>query len=184
MPLPPSVSITELCQDYILLAGVRSPGVCIIRGAGSPRHWDEREGYGTSGATTVWMGAKLARFEVELQITELSDLIDFAPFALLLVRPPAGIPPIAYGISHPLLNLPPISISDVVIEDVSQWEEDEYGLFTMKIKFLEYKRPMAALAASPAAAIPSDGVAPPTAKDAQDLQIDALTAELEAIPVD
>ena len=47
-------------QDYIVLAGQRSPGLAVVRGSDSPRKWDVRNGYGFSGATIVYTGLGLA----------------------------------------------------------------------------------------------------------------------------
>ena len=170
--------IDSLAQDVIVIGGDVSPGRARIRGAGSPRTWDVRQGYGFSGAFVVFTGAGLAKFEVEIALWLASQETDWERFAKkYLEKPPSGMRPKALGIYHPLLTAPPLNISAVVVEDVSQFEEDEYGLWTCVIKFLEYRQPKPILA-RPSAAIPAAAKALPTARDALDEEIQRKQKEL------
>lgn len=159
-------------QDYIILAAIKSPGKATLRNAGSPRDWDVRKGYGFSGASVVFTGNGLAKFEVDIELWEPTHWIDWAPFAKLLKKPSGIIPTVGLGISHPLLSLPPLEISSVVVEDCSQFEQDDEGLWHCTIKFLEYKRPLPALS-KPIAEIPAASKALPNATDAVNAEIAA-----------
>lgn len=167
-------------QDYIILGGQRSPGVATLRNAGSPRDWDIRKGYGFSGASVVFTGNGLAKFECDIYLWTPAHWIDWKTFSLLLAKPKGLVQTTGIGISHPLLKLPPLSIDSVVIEDVLQFEEDDSGGWQCTIKFIEFKRPAPALS-KPLVAIPSASKAPPTAQDAVDREIQAKAARLKAL---
>lgn len=175
------MSVTDLIlgnefpqQDYILLGGVQSPGRATVLGAGSPREWDVRKGYGYSGAVTVYTGENLAKFEVLIELWEKSHFAEWVRFAkIALEKPPLGTKPKALDIAHPLLNLPPLSITSVVVEDVSQFEQDEEGLWSCTIKFLQFRAPKPALG-KPLASIPNAAKPVPTAQDAADVEIQKL----------
>lgn len=167
-------------QDFIILAALKSPGRAYIKNAGSPRDWDIRKGYGFSGASVVFTGNNLAKFEVDIELWLPSHWIDWAPFSKLLVKPNGLLPIVGLGISHPLLSLTPLSIASVVIEDVSQFEEQDEGSWICTIKFLEYKKPLPALK-KPIAAIPAASKALPTATDAVDAELLAKTAIFTAL---
>ena len=61
-------SVLQPAQDYVLMGGLKSPGLAIVKNIVAPRGWDKREGYGFSGASVVFHGAKLATFDVEFQL--------------------------------------------------------------------------------------------------------------------
>lgn len=153
-------------EDFIILAGLRSPGVATIKGAGSPRKWDCQDGYGFSGGSTRFIGNKLAKFDVEIAIWDPAHWVEWQAFSVLLKKPAGGavIPMVGLGISHPLLNKAPLEITAVVVDDVSVFVQDEYGLWTCTIKFIEFARPKPALG-KPLAEIPAASKAPPSAAD-------------------
>jgi hypothetical protein len=163
--------VDRLTQDFIVIGGDVSPGRARIKGAGSPRTWDVRQGYGFSGAWVIFTGAGLAKFEVEIALWQDAQRQAWEGFAKkYLEKAPSGTRPKALGIYHPLLAASPLNISAVVVEDVSQFEEDDFGLWTCVIKFLEYRQPKPILA-RPSSAIPAAGQALPTARDALDQEI-------------
>ncbi|MDQ2782605.1 MAG: hypothetical protein M3Y26_08760 [Actinomycetota bacterium] len=171
-------------QDYIILAAVKSPGRAYIKSAGSPRDWDIRKGYGFSGASVVFTGNGLAKFEVDIELWLPSHWLDWKAFAKLLAKPGGLTPIVGLGISHPLLTTPPLSITSVVVEDVSQFVQNEEGSHVCTIKFIEYKRPLPALS-KPIAEIPAASKALPTATDAVNAEIAAkaaIFASLAAAP--
>ncbi len=170
--------VDTLTQDFLVIGGDVSPGRARIRGAGSPRTWDVRQGYGFTGAWVIFTGAGLAKFEVEIVMWLASQAVAWERFAKkYLEKTPSGTRPKALGIYHPLLAASPLNIHAVVVEDVSQFEEDDYGLWTCVIKFLEYRQPKPLLA-RPSAAIPAAGAALPTARDALDEEIQRKQREL------
>jgi hypothetical protein len=126
--------------DFILLAGQQSPGRAKVAGASSPRNWDERKGYGLSGATIVYAGDGLAKFSVELFFWEEHHFDQWDLFAELLAKPPEGQSPTAMDIEHPLLNAKPWNIHSVVVEDVGQLTEvGDDGEWSVEIKFKQHR---------------------------------------------
>lgn len=135
-------------QDVIVLAGVPSPGVAVVRGADSPRDWDVQKGYGLTGATTIFTGQGLAKFDVDIFCWESLHFQAWKLFSkLTLENPPIGGRPTSMFIQHPQLNDPPLSIGQVVITNVTQWEQDPdgSGMWSRTISFLEYRKPRPAL---------------------------------------
>ncbi len=134
-------------QDYIVLAGVPSPGKAVVRGASSPRKWDVQAGYGLTGATVIFNGEGLAQFDVDIYVWEPEHFIQWEPFAkLTLENPPLGARPTSMSIQHPMLNSPPLKITQVVVTNVTQWEpSDETGEWMRTISFLQYRKAKPAL---------------------------------------
>jgi hypothetical protein len=77
--------------DFILLAGKRSPGIAEFIGAGSPRRWDERKGYGRGGAFVVYRGNGLAHFAVQIRLYTDADWADWHAWAPIVHRPPVDL---------------------------------------------------------------------------------------------
>ena len=153
-------------QDYVLIGGKRTPGGCSIVKAGTPRTWQIATGYGLSGATLRYTGAGLSKFDVIVTLWEDDHWADWADFATVLKRPPSSVlaalsksiftdaflgvalqnaTPSALAIKHPILTTPPLSITAVVIEDVSQPTPSEWGDWDIVISCIEWRAPMASL---------------------------------------
>lgn len=167
-------------QDYIVLAGAPTPGLAVVRGAGSPRKWDVRDGYGLTGAVCVFMGEGLASFEVDIFCWEPEHFLAWPIFArLTLVNPPIGARPTSMSIQHPVLNDPPLSISQVVVTNVGQWEQDPdgNGMWVRTISFLQYRKPRPALV-KPFEGPPGSPVNVPPPVDPELLQIQANAAAI------
>jgi len=167
-------------QDYVIMGGKTSPGRCELVGAGTPRKWDIRAGYGLSGATVVYAGDGLAKFDLNVFLWEDSHWSDWDDFASVLEKAPKGQRPKAVGISHPILVTRPLNITSVVVEDVLQPVQDESGEWMIAVKLLEYRAPLAVLG-TPNQAIPPLQKAPlPVAQDEADRQIQALLKQFTA----
>lgn len=159
-------------QDYIIIGGHKSPGVCeFARPAEQPRNWDIRKGYGYSGAFTVFTGTGLAKFSVlfklwdDPQTPTTSQWSDWAAFAkAVLTDPIPGMRPKALTIQHPTLSTPPLSITAVVVTNVTSFVQDELGLWTCTVDFLEFRSPVQELG-KPDAAIPPLAASLMTAND-------------------
>lgn len=138
-------------QDYVVIAGVRTPGYAEVRGAGSPRKWDIRDGYGQTGASLVYTGTSLTKFEVDVFAWQPEHFDAWEVFARAVLPAPTpaiasraafGKASLSLSIQHPLLNDPPLSITQAVVEDVSQWEQgEEGGLWARTIKMIQYRAP-------------------------------------------
>lgn len=171
-------------QDYLLIGLDRSPGKATIVPPGSPRKWDERAGYGTSGAFLVYTGNGLATFDVVFEFWDESQSAEWDAFARKHLAPiPPGVaakPSNALGVYHPVLRKPPHSIDKVVVTDVVGWEQDDLGLWTTRVSFKEYRAPRPALS-KPLPGIPAATKPVPTVKDAADADIAAKMAELARV---
>ena len=131
-------------QDWIVLAGQRSPGLAVVRGCDCPRNWDIRQGYGFTGATVVFTGAGLAKFDVDIFAFESGHFADWRTFAKKCLMAPAGVRLSSMSIAHPQLNDAPLTITQVVVTNVSQWEQSgsDDGLWCRTISFLQYRAPI------------------------------------------
>lgn len=174
-------------QRYITLSAagvsVPSPGVAKVKGAGTPRNWDIRAGYGFSGASLVFTGTGLAKFDVDIFLWEHEHWLLWEAFSVLLTNPPPppGVLPFSLGIDHPALNKKPWLINKVVVEDVTSWEANDTGLWSLTIKFIQYRKPKPALL-PPLEGPPGTGVtpAPLTAQQKINAGLDAENAGLRA----
>lgn len=130
--------------DFFNLAGVRSPGYAELTGASSPRKWEERGGYGLSGATVVFRGVGLCYFTFKLKLYSEQDWADWYKFKPLVERPPFGTRAKSLDIWHPFLEQ--LGVTHAVIEEVSQPEQGDSGEWVITIKMIEFRRPVVALA--------------------------------------
>jgi hypothetical protein len=169
-----------LASDKLTLGGLTSPGKCTIKGLKTPRKIDERDGYGTSGATTVFNGVKCARFSVLFEVVDVTDVIAGRPFFALVKRPPVGIAPLAMQIYHPILAEE--NIGAVLVVDGGGWDQDDSGLWFRTVEFIEWRKPLPALAA-PQAAIPTapvDTPAPTNPTETAILEVQQLLTKVQA----
>lgn len=158
--------------DYFTLGGRRSAGIAAISGAGSPRKWEERGGYGMEGSILFYTGNGLAKPVAKLLLSSTKDWNDWHAFKEVVKRPPNNRYPKALDIWHPYLE--DLEIKSVVVKNVSQPEPvGEEGAFIITIEFMQYRRRKIALVKSEGSqATPTDPV---------DQQIDALTKQVEAL---
>jgi hypothetical protein len=73
-----------------------------------------------------------------------------------------------------------LDIMEVQAKSVSAFEQDDYGVRSCSISFLEFRKPKPAIA-KPVAAIPNAPVKIPTAQDAAELEIQKLRAQFEKL---
>ncbi len=185
-------NFSKMFQDYIILAGLLSPGVARMTSFQRVRDFEIRKGPFQSGAFLVYKGENLAKFTIELEVAQPPDtIVQWLLFANLLNKVPDGLSPallssFALGINYPILNSAPINISDVVVESFTPWSQGEMGEWTMQIAFVEFRMPLEA-GGKPDKSIPSiaaasaeGGGALQGGGDAQDLNIQKLTAQYQA----
>ncbi len=131
--------------DFVLLGGVRSPGLASLEGADSPRKWDQRKATATTGATLVFKGIDLSKFRLLLRLYTAEHwgtyITDFQP---LLQRPPSGQRPRALDIEHPFLEA--LGIRSVVVGNVKQPTQTGDGEYTIEVELLEFRAPVRAIA--------------------------------------
>jgi hypothetical protein len=146
--------------DFVLLGGLKSPGLCDVQGAGSPRKWDQAAGYGLSGAVSRFLGNALSEFSIKFRLYGDPKVPDpdwqaWQAFEAVLMKPPAGKHPRALDIWHPVLER--LKIKSVGVVDVGQPYQSDDGEWTIEVKFIEYRRPKITLAKPEAAkATPTD----------------------------
>ncbi len=167
-------------QDFIVLAGAPSPGLAVLKQPGSPRKWDVRDGYGITGAVCVFMGEGLAAFDCDIFCWKDAHFVAWPIWArLCLVNPPIGARPTSMSIQHPILQDPPLKIDQVVVTNVTGWEQDPDGggLWARTISFLQYRKPRPALV-KPFEGPPGSPVVVPPPVDPELLQIQANSAAI------
>lgn len=167
-------------QDFIAIGGKISPGVCEIVGASSPRKWDERKGYGVSGATLVYTGRGLGKFTANFTMWDDDDLDEWEEFADMLGKEVTSRKGQSWAIAHPLVNLKPLSIMIVCVEDISQLTQMDDGGWKSSIKFIEYRAPKQ-IVSTPDKPTPDAPNPTASAQDKADLQIQALKAQIESL---
>jgi hypothetical protein len=168
--------------DTFLINGSPCPGKATLIAGGSPRPWDIRKGYALSGATVVPAGDDLSKPHFRIELWDPADYTAWLAFANLnfakSVRfKPGTTIPLALGIYHPVLSASPYFVNSVVVEDVTALVQDEYGMWTCEVHFIEYRKPKPALARPDAAFHPTQKVAT-TAVGALQAALVAKTARL------
>lgn len=129
-------------QDFIVLGGLPSPGLAIIRGPNSPRKWDIQQGFGFSGATLVYTGTDLAKLEVDIVAWLPEHFAAWEIWAKAVLGAPKPVRnPASLSIEHPILSSAPLSITQIVVEDVTGWEQVEPGKWIRTIKMIQYRAP-------------------------------------------
>ncbi len=155
--------------DFVMLGGKRSPGLAEIVNADSPRRWDERKGYGLSGAIIIFRGVMLSHFVIRLTLVTSQDWADWYAWKPIVDKPPFGTRPKALDIVHPITE--GLGIKACGIENVGQPVQSDDGLWLVDIKCIEYRRPEIALAKPEASkAAPLDPI---------DQRIEALTKQYQ-----
>lgn len=146
--------IDEPC-DYILLAGIKSPGLADVVGASDIRGWDVRKGMGISGAFSVFTGQDLSRFSVRLRLYTDTDWAAWYAWKPIVDKLPTrrgggGKDSGVLDIWHPVLE--GLDIKAVGAAEVMQPEQTDDGVWTVEIKFIEFRYPKLTLAKPEAAA--------------------------------
>jgi hypothetical protein len=138
----PNAPNATLQYDRVKFAGgILSPGLCEIEGAALNNKWDIRAGYGIIGGTAWFTGTELSEFSITFRLYDDRDWEDWeaiAPLFKTRQRTPSWK---GLEIEHPQLQ--EVGITAVVVKKVSQpVKEDDTGIWSIKIDFIEYpKRP-------------------------------------------
>lgn len=173
-PLDPDLD--EL-MDTISVAGRKSPGLCNVNGGSSPRKWDERNGYGLSGATIVFTGLGVAEFVTKLWFWLDEHFEQWDSWKALVAPPPQGQRPKILDVYHPLLA--EVGILGAGVTDRTQLTPgDETGLWFVDIKWKTYRKPLPQIGAAQGSKATQYQQ---TAHDAGDAQIQALLKQLQGV---
>ena len=171
--------------DTFKIGGDTSPGQCRINKAPNLQRWEKRQGNGQGGGFVVPMGEDIPDIEIGIELwlpVHIPQWKSFASkwFKKAVATAPAALNALALSISHPILNLPPISITKVVYVSCTELQEDEYGLWTCTLGFMQFKPPFLA-SKKPTTTIPSAAVPQPTAEDAAQQTIQQQQGELQKL---
>lgn len=148
--------------DYVLLAQQKSPGLATVGGAALIRQWDKIKGYGVSGSFNIFKGADLSEFTVSLRFFTPEHWAAWATWKRLVDKLPSrrggsGKDTGNLDIWHPLLE--DVAINAVCVAKRHQPEQTGDGEWTVKIDFMQFRRPKLTLAKPEgAAATPVDPV--------------------------
>lgn len=163
--------------NYVVVNGVQSPGRAQLTGVAAPYKYDVQEGYGLSGATTIFRGRGVARFTLTISLWRPEHFIAW-PFFAALLEPPKTSKPLVVQMRHPLLSM--ADIEAVAVESLGAPERQSNGVWTATISLLEYRPPKPALV-KPRGAIPSpEKGAPVTPQTEADKALVVAQAELAA----
>jgi hypothetical protein len=168
--------------DTITLANVPGPGKWTLLSGPKKFGWDIRKGTGLSGATVVPTGDELVE---PVFLVELFDDLQYQAFKLFraafLKKPLIGVPgaptSLALGIDHP--ELKEMGVTSVVVREINPAVNDGFGLWTSLVKFLQYRKPLPALA-KPTAAIPDNGAPVPNAQTASERELQGLQQQFNS----
>jgi hypothetical protein len=163
-------------QDYILLAGKRSPGIAEVLNAASIREWDERGAYAVTGGFSVFKKRKLAHFSVKFTLYTRQDFADWAAWKPIVDQLPkrrGGNTPDSgrLSIEHPILA--DLGIKDCGVEEVGQPDQVDHGVWAVVIKFIEFRAPAMTLAKPEGAKT--------TPVDPYDQYIEGLTGQFQRL---
>jgi hypothetical protein len=136
--------------NYVVVNGVPSPGRATITGAAIPYNYDVKQGYGLSGATTVFRGRGVAKFTVTIELWERAQYAAWAVWSKFLEPPKPGIK-LVVEMQHPVLAAQ--DIKAVAVESLGALERQSNGSWKCVIQCLEWRPPLPALV-KPRGAIP------------------------------
>jgi hypothetical protein len=168
--------------DTFTIGGEKSPGQCRIIKAPNLQRWQINQGNAISGASMVPMGEDVPEIEIGLYFWTEAQRKQFEGFAsrwfkAATVTAPGGVDALALAIGHPILRMPPISITKVAYRGCTQLDLDEEGGSSLVLTFIKWKRPILAKP-KPLATIPSAAKPKPTATDARQQVIAQQAQEL------
>jgi len=157
-------------ENKIHIGGMLTPGICDVLGPSNPREWEERAGYGLSGATIIFRGRKLSHFQIDLRLYTVQDWTDWYAFLPKISVIPIGKNARGFDIESKLTEM--VGIKAICFEDIGVPKQTGDGEWTVELKCIEYRKPVVTLAKA-------DG-AQATEVDANDQKIDAKNLIIES----
>jgi hypothetical protein len=163
----PDPELAEIAWAFAVIGGVATPGLCEISAGARVLKWDAAKGYGTSGATTKFVGADLSKFTLKISFYDrvfgLSSFEQrlkwFDEIVPILKTAESGKTAIEFY--HPAVSDDPINVRAVVPEKIHQLVQ-EGELWTVRVDFVQYVKAKPA-AGKPAASAKKNQA--PTAAD-------------------
>lgn len=157
--------------DQLMVLAQPSPGISTVEGSSAaPRKWEERGGYGLTGATLVFTGMGLAKFDQVISLYNREDWVAWDKWLKVVAAPPVGKRPRVLDVSHPWLEM--FNVFKAAVLDNSLPRQTEDGLWQIVYNWQAFRAPKFTLAKPEGAkATPADPV---------DAQLDANTALISA----
>jgi hypothetical protein len=136
--------------NYVVVNGVTSPGKAVISGADIPWNYDVQQGYGLSGAVTVFRGRGVAEPTLTISLWDRAHFLLWPLFLKMLEPPKPGIK-LVVEMKHPALSA--ADIKAVAVKKLGQLERQSTGIWTSTIALIECRPPLPSLV-KPRGAIP------------------------------
>ena len=136
--------------NTVTVNGIPSPGRATITGAAIPWNYDVQQGYGLSGAFTVFRGRGVAKFTLTIEMWDRLHFLAWPIFVKMLEPPKPGIK-LVVQMGHPILSQQ--DIKAVAIESLGAPERQSNGIWKVTIGCIEWRPPLPALV-KPRGAIP------------------------------
>ena len=168
--------------DTFTIANIPMPGRWTLLEAARKFGWQIRKGYALSGAQVFHIGDELVVARFRGEFFSSSDFAIWKQVRKQIYRKPVFAPPgggvlftAAMGIDHPELKA--LGVNNVVTLEVHAARQEEGGLWSQHIDFLEYYPPIPAVK-RPVVTIPDVAAPTPTAKNMFDLEIQKAEAQI------
>lgn len=170
-------------SDSIQIGPDVCPGKVTVENGKRPSGWDERKGYGLSGATLWPVGDPLGHFAILIELWDENDYDPYLAFYKKYLAPEAKIVPGSkiqpgLNVTHPVLHQ--LGLQQCVVIDRDALTKDDYGLWSQRIYFKQYRKPKPA-PQPPIATIPAAAAPQPTAQSAQEKEAVALSNEYQGL---
>lgn len=128
-----------LIYKSIIADGVESPGVVTLSGHERAPEIETKAAKGSTGATNVQHGMKIASFTATFNLIDLEDVTAWDSFTKVLESTFNGPKPKAIFVYHP--DLVRQRITEVIVESLGPLQYDAKGGATAVVKFVEYRPP-------------------------------------------
>ena len=149
--IPPN-RVNADAWNKLELAGVRSPGLCVLSGHDRSIGWDIKEASGQDGATTTLKGDPIKKFTATFTLIRSADgsRDDFAEwddYQALIDSTVDGPKPVALDVWHP--DLVRLKFRSVTLSKMGGMSVDDNGVGTIAVEFVEFNPPKPKPPASP-----------------------------------
>lgn len=141
--MPDPIDDAEL-YNYVVLGGVRSPGVVTLSGHDRKIDWDIKAATGQAGATMTRKGSSPIEFTASFYLVRdegigVDNIFEWPDFAAKVQSTISGATPKALDIYQP--DLAANGIKSVVMKSISGAKYDRKGGVTYDVQFIEYFPP-------------------------------------------
>ena len=122
--------------DYVVVAGVASPGVCKVSKAKRVYEWDKKKGKGALGETSTFVQKPAVAFTLTFQFWTSAQIAAWDSFMLLLEYDPTKEAVQAVEILAAALAR--LGVAAVVTDSIGEMEHLGKGLFQVEVDVHEY----------------------------------------------